>query len=351
MAAADDDDTKIAHDAAWPTPAFHVNQPLCTQASSAKPTCRCRSWQTAGRAPARCRCARAAARAQGWPGADARPRSRRSRRRARNRSSAACAAGSATRSRSRLTSAGGPAPAASSANAAQIAASSFGKPRAGRRPRARNCAATAPRSALVPTVHSGRRAGRVERGRRPARPARARDRRRAISASARRTPSASARLAVSRSPAMSTRITSRPPRSSATSRTSRVVPGSSLTIARSERASALSRRRFADIGRTGQRHAQPFADDAAAADALDRLAELGCERRSNSREYVRGQLLRHIAFIGKIEPRLDLGARIEQRLAPAGDPAPTGRRRAAPRPAGAAFRSRPRSDRRGPRPR
>ena len=70
----------------------------------------------------------------------------------------------------------------------------------------------------------------------------------AISARARRTPSASALLEVSLRPAMSTRITSWPPRSMATSRTSLVVPGSSVTMATSDFASALSRLDFPAFG-------------------------------------------------------------------------------------------------------
>ena len=100
-------------------------------------------------------------------------------------------------------------------------------------------AGTAPRSLFVPTVHKdfctgcamASTSGATSHSTRSARE---------ISASARRTPSASARLSVDRRPAISTRITSRPPRSSATSRTSRVVPGSSDTMARAALLSAVS---------------------------------------------------------------------------------------------------------------
>ena len=156
--------------------------------------------------------------------------------------------------------------------------------------------------------------------------------------------------APSRIPAVSVTTTFSPPRSSATSTRSRVVPGSSVTIATSRRANALSRLDFPAFGAPSDHHRIAVANDL-------RLAKPGDDAPRSRRPapHVLPDRVRdrtgHVALVGKIQLGLDHRPRMDDPLAPPGIERALRAAGAQQWQTAAAPRSRRRSGRPAPRPR
>ena len=130
-------------------------------------------------------------------------------------------------------------------------------------------------------------------------------------------PRARPRPAASRMPAVSATITGRPPRSSRTSMTSRVVPASSETIAASRRASALSRLDLPTFGGPASATRKPSRSDLAAVAVVEVRTRSPPRAPAMSARASASASRGEVGLIREVDGGFDQRQRLDQPRAPA----------------------------------